>query len=441
MTSIKRFEGGRRVAVASALALVAFAACTEKSPSGPDDSQLPAEPVTVTLQIDWDDFASNLQVYGGYGTPDDLSTTLVARGFGGMEARTLLRFAPYRITAQVRDSVGNLRTDTALTIIDAYVVALFDSVATVAPGLVTLQLGQMQEDWHSPSANWGNSLDTVGAVEPWAAPGGGNVIPIRSTDYDPSFSDSAQFFLDPTQVANWRGAADSIRSVRIDALTDGTRLELGGAAVRLVATSLLDPDTVIVLTVPTTASTFIYDPPATPPTDGVRVGGSPAWRTTLNVTLPSTLTGPPELCAAVGCPFTLAPANVTYAGLGLRSRRPPDAFQPADSVRLDVRSVLSPAALPKSPLGGSLVNAGGAVVRPEVFGVDEGSLVDVPITAFVQTFLAGPDASGRMPSSTLALLATPEPGSFAFAEFFGPGGANAPVLKLILTVSPPMELP
>lgn len=441
MTSTKRFEGRRRTAVASAMALVAFAACTEKSPSGPDDGQLPAEPVTVTLQIDWDDFASNLQVFGGYGAPDDLGTTIMARAFGGIEARTLLRFEPYRISASVRDAQGNLRTDTALTIIDAYVVALFDTTATVAPGVVTLALGQMQEDWHSPSANWANSLDTIGAVEPWAAPGGGIVTPIRSTDYDPAFSDSAQFFLDSAQIANWRSAPDSIRSVRIDVLTDGARLELGGAAIRLVATSLIDTDTVIVLTVPTTDRTFIYDVLATPPADGMRVGGSPAWRTTLDVALPATLNGPPELCDAVGCPYTLSPANVTYAGLGLRSRRPPDAFQPRDSVRLDVRAVLSPAALPKSPLSGSLVSEGGTVVRREVFGVDEGSLVDIPITAFVQTFLAGPDATGRQPSNTLALLSTPEPESFGFAEFFGPGGANAPVLKLILTVSPPLEFP
>ncbi len=441
MTSTKRFQGRRLVAVASTMALVAFAACTEKSPSGPDDSQLPAEPLTVTLQIPWDDFASNLQVFGGYGAPDDLGTTVVARAFGGVEARTLLRFEPYRISASVRDSLGNLRTDTALTIIDAYVVALFDTVATVAPGVVTLALGQMQEDWHSPSANWTNSVDTIGGAEPWAAPGGGTVTPIRATDYDPASGDSAQFFLDSAQIANWRNAPDSIRSVRLDVLTDGSRLELGGAAIRLVATSRIDPDTVIVLTVPTTARTFIYDLLPSPPADGMRVGGAPAWRTVLRVALPATLSGPAELCAAVGCPYALSPSNVTYAGLGLRSRKPPDAFQPSDSIRLDVRAVLSPPTLPKSPLSGSLVSQGGSVVRPEAFGVDEGTLVDIPITAFVQTFLAGPDASGRQPSNTLALLATREPGSFAFAEFFGPGGPNAPVLKLILTVSPPMELP
>ena len=57
-----------------------------------------------------------------------------------------------------------------------------------------------------------------------------------------------------------------------------------------------------------------------------------------------------------------------------------------------------------------------------------------------ESFLAGPDPAGHAPPSTLAILTAPEPNEFSFASFFGPGGANAPVLNLVLTVSPPMEL-
>jgi hypothetical protein len=73
--------------------------------------------------------------------------------------------------------------------------------------------------------------------------------------------------------------------------------------------------------------------------------------------------------------------------------------------------------------------------------VAEGTLVDIPITAFVQSFLLGPDDAGRLPPYTLALLAAPEPEAFTFGEFFGPGGPNEPVLRLVLTASPPVELP
>jgi hypothetical protein len=250
-----------------------------------------------------------------------------------------------------------------------------------------------------------------------------------------------QFFLDSAQIARWRTAPDSIRSARLSLLSDGDRLDLAEIALRLVATSEKDQDTTLVLSVAPRSVTYIYDPQASAPADGFRVGGAPAWRSVLDLALPSVLNGPPELCAATGCPFALAPTNVTFAGLGLRTRRPPDAFLPTDSISVDVRAVLNRGALPRSPLGFSVVGQIGKTFEPALFGAGEGSLVEIPITSFVQNYLRGPDEAGRPPSNTIALLATPEPETFTFAEFFGPGGPNAPVLKLILTVSPPMELP
>jgi hypothetical protein len=207
----------------------------------------------------------------------------------------------------------------------------------------------------------------------------------------------------------------------------------------VVANSALDRDTVLVFTVPVTQQTFIYDPPAAAPPDGMRVGGSPAWRTFMDVRLPTTLDGPPALCAAVGCPFALGPQHVSYASLRLSTRLSPAAFQPTDTVSMEVRAVLDRATIPKSPLGTSLGTAAGTPVTPDLLAT-EGSLVDLPITRYVQSFLAGPDPGGQAPPTALAILATPEPSTFTFASFFGPGLANAPVLNLVLTVSPPMEI-
>jgi hypothetical protein len=251
--------------------------------------------------------------------------------------------------------------------------------------------------------------------------------------------DSAQFFLDSATIRRWREGSDSVRAGRIDLLSDGHRLELVGATLRVVANSALDQDTVLVFTVPATQATFIYDPPAAAPADGMRVGGSPAWRTFMDVSLPTTLNEPPALCAAVGCPFALGPQHVSYAALRLRTRLSPTAFQPTDTVSMEIRAVLDRATIPKSPLGTSLGAAEGTAVTPDVFAA-EGSVVDLPITRYVQSFLAGPDPAGRAPPTTLAILATPEPSTFTFASFFGPGLTNAPVLNLVLTVSPPMEI-
>ncbi|MGE0159077.1 MAG: hypothetical protein AB7T31_06650 [Gemmatimonadales bacterium] len=430
----------RAAATAVAAGLVALAACGEEVATGPDDSQLPVEPVTVSLQLDWDEFASNLQVFGGYGRVDDMSSTVIARAYDGVEARTLVRFGSIPRSALVRDSTNTLRTDSALTFVDAYVVVLVDQAASTNGGVVQLGFGQTLERWDAATANWTNAVDTLGGAVPWSQPGGGAVTPLATWDYDPALGDSAQFFLDSATISQWREGSDSVRAGRIDLLTDGHRLQLVAAALRVVANSLLDPDTVIVFDVGVTQETFIYDPsPPPPPADGLRVGGSPAWRTVFDVAVPSTLNGPPELCAAVGCPFTLGPQHVTYAGLGVHTRRSPDAFQPTDTVAVEVRPVLDKATLPKAPLGSALGATGGTPISPGLLGV-EGSLVDLPITRYVQGFLSGPDPSGRQPPTTLAILATPEPNSFSFASFFGPGATNAPVLNLVLTVSPPMEI-
>jgi hypothetical protein len=368
-----------------------------------------------------------------------METTMIARAYHGVDSRTLVRFNAIPRSTLVRDSTGTLRTDSALAFVDAYVVVLVDTAASTNTGVVQLGFGQTQENWDVRTANWTNAVDTIGGPVPWSSPGGGVVTPLATWDFDPTAGDSAQFFFDSTTIAQWREGSDSVRAGRIELLTSGQRLKLVGAALRVVATSALDQDTVIVFDVPATQATFIYDPPAAAPLDGLRVGGSPAWRTVLDVALPTTLDGPPALCAAVGCPFALGPQHVTYAGLELRTRFSPTAFQPTDTLSMEVRPVLDRATLPKAPLGTSLGAADGTPVPPELLAV-EGSAIDLPITRYVQSFLAGPDPSGRAPPTTLAILAAPEPSTFTFASFFGPGVANAPVLNLVLTVSPPMEV-
>jgi hypothetical protein len=431
----------RPLVAALAAGFVSVAACTERLPSGPDDSELPTAPVTVSLQLAWDEFASNLQVFGGFGRVNDVGTSIVANAYDGVNARTLVSFDTYPRSAEVRDSLTReLRTDTALTFIDAYVVILIDTAASTNTGTVQMAFGQLQQRWHPQTANWANAVDTLGGPVAWSQPGGGTVTPISQWDFDPTFTDSAQFFLDSTRIREWKTAPDSVRGGRIDLLTAGHRIEIVDAALRLVATSSINRDTTLVFTVGLTQGTFIYDPPSAAPANGMQVGGAPAWRTVMDVSLPTTLNGPPALCDVVGCPFTLGPQHVTYAGLGLRSRRPPTAFQPTDTLSLEVRPVLDRGTLPKAPLGAPLGGADGTPVPPELFGVQEGSLVDLPITRYVQGYLAGPDQSGRLPPTTLAILTSPEPQSFTFVSFFGPGSVNAPVLNLVLTVSPPMEI-
>lgn len=440
MIAALRSRGHPRAALA-AVACTALAACQNESPTSVDLSLLPPAPLTLSIQLPWAEFGSNLAVYGGYGAPVELQEGIVARAYGadGLDANTLVRFNAPPASATVRVD-QTLRQDTNLSYKGGYFVAFFDTIASITPGPVTLELGALQTEWDAATANWTFAFDTIADQRPWPEPGGGPVTVLDTKVWDPQGIDSVQFFLDSAEVAAWSDPSDLASGARLALLTDGARLRVVGGALRVSATSSLNADTTLVLTAVAQAFTFLYDVAAPPPVDGMRVGGAPAWRTTLDVAVPTVLDGPPELCAAVGCPFTLAPRHVSYAGLTVRGRSPADAFQPSDSITIDVRPVLARAALPKSPLGSSLI-AGGAGQRipADPFGAQEGAEVEIPITNYVKSYLAGPDPAGRPPPSTIALLAGPEPSSFTFAEFFGPG-PNEPVLELILTVSPPLEI-
>ena len=45
---------------------------------------------------------------------------------------------------------------------------------------------------------------------------------------------------------------------------------------------------------------FMFDPAPTAPLGWLRVGGTPAWRSVLTMSMPRTITGTPEVCGAVG---------------------------------------------------------------------------------------------------------------------------------------------
>jgi len=75
---------GRALRIAMTVGLLScglLTACEEELPVGVDDDALPAEPITVEVEIPWSDFASNLEVFGGYGSPEELGQGFVASGF------------------------------------------------------------------------------------------------------------------------------------------------------------------------------------------------------------------------------------------------------------------------------------------------------------------------------------------------------------------------
>lgn len=435
----------RRTAAIATLGFLAVMAtgCEEQTPVAPDDGALPGAPITVTVNIPWNDFASNLEVFGGYGSAEDIGQGVLAQDFAGtLDARTLLRFGAYPRIATVQDTTGASRPDSTLTILGGRFVAFFDTIESTNTAPVTLALGATTEAWDQTTVSWDFAVDTINDQRPWTEVGGGLVNPVAQATWDPSAGDTAVFVLDSAQVAAWADTTDLSVGARLDILDPGERLALSTAVLRLDARPSSNPDTIIELTAATRGSTFIYSPFPQPPPDGVRIGGAPSWRTILDIGVPSVIDGIPDFCAVVSCPHTLIPGEISYAALVLTSRATEAAFQPTDSIRLDVRPVLNRSAMPKSPLGVSLiVSPFGRTVQPEAFGAAPGVEIEIPFTGYARDRLRGTDTSGNPTPETLALLSVIEPFSIAFASFEGPLSAAEPYLRLVLTIGPPVELP
>jgi hypothetical protein len=415
------------------MALVSAVACQERSPTALDDTQLPDAPLSVQVELPWSAFGSDFTVLGGYSSPADVAQPVIAHTYdGALESRALLRFGLFPQFARVLDPDGAPVSDDSITYVSGIVVLYIDTLTSVYGGPVGLTLSTLQEEWDARTVTWTAAVDSLNDQRLWTEPGAGPATLAATATWDPGFADSVTLVMDSTAINRWADLDDRTRGARVEATTDGVLLRVNRARLRVNVRASVNPDTLAQDTVRWLERTFVYDP-APPAPGGIRVGGAPAWRSLMRVAIPP-LTGPAELCAAVTCPFTPDAGEISYAGLELTTRATETGFVPFDSLRVDVRSVLSPERLPKSPLGPSESGVLGTGVAPEAFGVLAGSLVDVPVTSFIRQLLGGPDSYGRAPPSMLALLSAFEPLSVAFGSFYGPGDPQEPVLRLVITV-------
>jgi len=423
------------------LAVVAIAGCQDEAPLGVDPDLVPLEPQTVEVLLPWEAFGRDLQVLGGFGAPNELGRGTLAVDFAGeLNARTLIRWGPYPVSAVVRDTSGVNRPDSSLTYVGGRVVLFFDTLASTNEGPVTIEVGATEVPWHAPTVSWTLATDTIGDRTPWPEPGAGPVRPLGSVVWDPAEGDSVSLAVDSATIAAWGDTTDASRGLRISMVEAGERLQVGLARLRLEARPSIRPDTLVEVSAFVQDITFVFDPSPEPPPDGLRVGGAPAWRSVLTLDVPDSVRPDASVCARVRCPIALRTDRLNQAELVLTTRASPPAFQPTDTTRLDVRVVLAPERLPKAPLGPTLTGQQGTALPPEYFGEAPGRKVVVPLTAFVNTILTQGDTASR-PVNTLALLSVFEPISIAFASFDGPGSEGAPVLRLVLTVTDPVKLP
>ncbi|NNF26854.1 MAG: hypothetical protein HKN73_06535 [Gemmatimonadetes bacterium] len=420
---------------ALALALI-LGACQQELPTAQDPNLLPIDVTTVEARLSFSEFAEAARIFGGYGRASELGSAVIANQFGGeLDAATLLRFSGYPSVAQVLDTTGTTRPDSSLTFLSGRIVLRLDTLESVHSGPVEFTAHALSEEWDGLTATWESAIDSAGVTVPWSAPGGGALTPIATATWDPAQGDSVDIVVDSAQVAAWADTTDQSRGVRISTTDPGVRMKVNSALFWLETLPSINPDTLIEVLATNRAFTFIYDP--RPPVDSteLRVGGAPAWRSILDLAIPSALNGPVDLCAEVSCPVALTPEVISFAALRLTTRTPPASFAPSDTLSLDLRSVLAPDLLPKSPLGPTQVGLVGELLEPELFGSEAGTVIEIPVTGLIRDIVRGETLDGNPVSSSVALLSLFEPLSLQFLSFDGAGAPAEPVLRIILTFS------
>ena len=402
--------------------------------------------LAVEVILEYGEFASGARVYGGFGRTSDLGAGFVAHDFGaqavggtseeGLEAVSLLRFGRYPRSAQVLDTTGTTQPDTMLTFLDGELVMRFDSVRSIHnDGPVEIVAHAITEPWDGFSASWEYAIDSIGHRVPWSVPGGGALGKIGGSIWDPEAGDSVKIRVDSAWIAAWADTEDMARGVRVSATTSDVRLRVASALLRIDAAPSINPDTVIQVAANTENRTFLYSPVPVQPFKTLRVGGVPAWRTVLDLDVPSVLDRPPELCDVVGCPVEITPDQVSFAALRLTTRAGARAFAPSDTLLIDLRSVLAPDILPKSPLGPSRVGLAGEPVPHEWFQPPAGEVVEIPITGLVRDLIRGETVDGDPVPGTIAVLSAFEPFSMEYMTFDGATSPAAPALRIVLIFS------
>jgi hypothetical protein len=421
--------------------------CADEFPTATHPAT-PVDPVTFEVRLPWSAFASNLRVLGGFGTPAQAGTGLLAHQFAGeLEARTLVRFPNLPRSASVLDSLGTTRTDTLLSFIGSNVIVRFDTTSATNTGPVLLRVDRVDGPWDAGSTTWELAVDSGAVRTPWPQPGGGPLVDYASGAWDPSTGPETIMPLDSAETAFLRDTLQENRGLMLTLESAGHRLEVEEILLQLQVVPSVNPDSVLFVDIEPAQLTYIYTPAADPPpANELRAGGVPAWRSVLTLGLPANVAGTAAVCARTTCPILLTADRVNHASLLLTTKPGDPAFAPTDTMEFEIRGVLAPEFLPKSPVASplfidSIGEPVGTTIFPNAFRPGSTRVVELPITPLLRDLIAGGEGGIFRPTPTITLMEVLEPISFSLGTFVGPGQPGEPVLRLVLTISDPVGLP
>ncbi len=428
----------------------AASGCSEKISTAPDLGFRRINPRTVEVVIPFEDFVDEVKVFGGYGSTADLRYGVIAVDPGGLNASTLAHLQDFPADARVPGTDGVTRTDTNLSFVGGFVVIQFDTVSGTVLVPAAVVVSDVKEDWHVSTVTWDVAVDTAGERRPWTQPGGGPTTVLgqgtydafigRLLDDDAGLVDTMSIAIDSATVAALGDPASGIKGLLVSAVDPGTRLNVLNVSLSLTTVPSTRPDTILDLPVLMEDLVLMVDPVPTAPVGWLRAGGAPSWRTVITISMPKSVAGTPELCGAPGCQVDLTDVDLNLAELVLTTRRPEPGFQPERTATIDLRRVLNPELLPKSPLGEQLVPFAERLA-PDLFTVDVGAPVRFAVTQLVRGILSTAAETGTVPVTSMALFSVVEPEMVGFASFEGGGSAGAPALRLVYTIANKVGLP
>ena len=440
----------RYLLVAAILCTGAVSSCKEKTAIAPDLGFLQVHPQTVEIFLPYEEFVEDAAIFGGYGSTADFSGGVVALDFGGLNARTLMTLDDFPTSLDVQGTDGVTRTDSGLSFVGARVVLFFDTIHGSLASPADLELFDAREKWHGASVTWVFAVDTAGERRPWTQPGGGprtllggatfDALIERRVDPSAALVDRVDIPIDSAAVSALVDPAGGAIGLSLAAAEAGVLLNLMDMSIVLLAVPSSRPDTVLEVTVTSDDIDFILDPPPEVSSGSLRVGGVPSWRSVVRLAIPQTLESTAEVCGSVGCRVDFTAVDVNLAELVLTTRRTESAYQPQDTTLMDLRPVLKPELLPKAPLGAQVLSFP-RVLPPELFAGQAGTVVAIPVTAFVIGIQAVADETGSVRDASLALMSNPEPNQIGFASFQGAGSSGAPVLRILYTIADAVALP
>jgi hypothetical protein len=411
----------------------------------PDLGFIQINPHTVEVVLPFDEFIDEVQVIGGFGSAADHPWGVVSLDDNGLDSRVLMHLRDFPASAVVPGG----GTDSVFTVTGGRVLLRFDTLVGTLLQPVNVDLFAVAEDWHTPSVTWEVAVDTASDRTAWTQPGGGVLTSIGSavfdihraqTEEDAAFVDTVSVPLDSAAAADLADPSSGVTGILLAVADPGSFVYLLDAAVVFKARPSIEPDSIMELTVENEDLTFMLDPQPAPPGGALRVGGTPSWRSIITMSIPRMVDGTPEVCGAPGCQVDLGNVVLNAAELILTTRQTQSPFEPQDTTRMDLREVLKPELLPKSPLGGALSPIFERL-EPDLFSDQAGTTVFLALTNMVREILATSSGTETEFQVTIALLSVIEPDQVGFATFEGAGSAGAPALRLLYTVANDVGLP